>query len=63
MKHSKQELDAIMDDVMRDIRDEQIDPSIISQSATRVWARGQPTGSGKFILGKFIFGRFKYYEL
>jgi ferric-dicitrate binding protein FerR (iron transport regulator) len=39
MKHSKQELDAIMDDVMRDIRDEQIDPSIISQSATRVWAQ------------------------
>ena len=28
-----------MDDVMRDIRDEQIDPSIISQSATRVWAQ------------------------
>ncbi|MGB7207290.1 MAG: FecR domain-containing protein [Pyrinomonadaceae bacterium] len=39
MKHSKQELDAIMDDVMRDIRDEQIDPSIVSQSATRVWAQ------------------------
>ncbi len=39
MKHNKQDLDAIIDDVTRDIRDEQIDPSIISQSATRVWAR------------------------
>ncbi len=39
MKHNKQELDAIIDAAARDIRDEQIDPSIISQSATRVWAR------------------------
>ncbi len=39
MKHNKNELDAIIDDATRDIRDEQIDPSIISQSATRVWAR------------------------
>ena len=39
MKHNKQELDAIIDNTTRDIRDEQIDPSIINQSATRVWAR------------------------
>ncbi|HEX8638393.1 MAG TPA: FecR domain-containing protein, partial [Pyrinomonadaceae bacterium] len=39
MKHSKQDLDAIIDDAARGIRDEQIDESIINQSATRVWAR------------------------
>lgn len=39
MKHNKQELDAIMDDAARGIRDEQIDESIINQSAARVWAR------------------------
>ncbi|MEJ7699535.1 MAG: hypothetical protein WKF71_07815 [Pyrinomonadaceae bacterium] len=39
MKHNKQNLDAIIDDAARDIRDEQIDASIINQSATRVWAR------------------------
>ena len=39
MKHNKQELDAIIDDATREIREEQIDPSIINQSATRVWAR------------------------
>ena len=38
MKHNKKDLDAIIDDAARDIRDERIDPSIISQSATRVWA-------------------------
>jgi hypothetical protein len=39
MKHSKQELDAIIDDATRSIRDEEIDSSIMNQSATRVWAR------------------------
>jgi len=39
MKHNKQNLDAILDDAARDIRDEQIDESIINQSAARVWAR------------------------
>ena len=39
MKHNKQELDAIIDDATRGIRDEQIDPSIIDQSAKRVWAQ------------------------
>jgi hypothetical protein len=39
MKHKKQDLDAIIDAVARDIRDEQLDESIIDQSATRVWAR------------------------
>jgi hypothetical protein len=39
MKHNKQELDAIIYDATRGIRDEQIDSSIINQSATRVWAR------------------------
>ena len=38
MKHSKQDLDAIIDGVTRDIRDEQIDPSVINDSASRVWA-------------------------
>ncbi len=39
MKHKKQDLDAIIDDATSGIRGEQIDSSIISQSATRVWAR------------------------
>jgi hypothetical protein len=39
MKHNKQNLDAIIDNAAREIRDEQIDSSIINQSATRVWAR------------------------
>jgi hypothetical protein len=39
MKLKKQDLDAIIDDTTRGIRDEQIDESIINQSATRVWAR------------------------
>src|SRR5688500_863857 len=39
MKHNKQKLDAMIDDTMRGIRDEQIEESIIDQSATRVWAQ------------------------
>ncbi len=39
MKHNKQNLDAIIDAAAREIRDEQMDESIINQSATRVWAR------------------------
>ncbi|HEX9962354.1 MAG TPA: FecR domain-containing protein [Pyrinomonadaceae bacterium] len=39
MKHNKQELDAIIDAAARGIRDEQLDESIINQSAARVWAR------------------------
>lgn len=39
MKHNKQELDAIIDDAARAVRDEQIDSTIINQSAARVWAR------------------------
>ncbi|HEX8196096.1 MAG TPA: FecR domain-containing protein [Pyrinomonadaceae bacterium] len=39
MKLNKQDLDAIIDDTTRGIRDEQINDSIIEQSATRVWAR------------------------
>lgn len=39
MKHNKQELDAMIDAATRGIRDEQIEPSIINESATRVWAR------------------------
>ena len=39
MKHNKENLDAIIDAAAREIRDEQIDESIINQSATRVWAR------------------------
>ena len=39
MKHNKRKLEAIIDDVTREIRDEQIDPSMIDESATLVWAR------------------------
>ena len=39
MKHNKHELDAIIDKASRDIRDEEIDTSIIDASAARVWAR------------------------
>lgn len=39
MKLNKQDLDAIIEDTTRGIRDEQINDSIIEQSATRVWAR------------------------
>jgi hypothetical protein len=39
MKHNKQNLDAIIDAAAREIRDEQIDESIINKSATHVWAR------------------------
>lgn len=39
MKHNKQNLEAIIDDAARGVRDEQIDDSIIEQSAARVWAR------------------------
>ncbi len=39
MKHSKQELDAIIDNAAKDIRDQQIDVSDVNRSATRVWAR------------------------
>ncbi len=39
MKHNKQNLDAIIDDAVRGIRDEQIDESVIDESAARVWAR------------------------
>ena len=39
MKHNKQELDAMIDDTIRGIRDEQLEDSSIEQSAARVWAR------------------------
>jgi hypothetical protein len=39
MKHDKQKLDAILDNATRDIREEQIDESLIEMSADRVWAR------------------------
>ncbi len=39
MKHSKQDLDAIIENAARGIRDEQIDSAVINDSATRVWAR------------------------
>ncbi len=39
MKQNKQNLDAIIDNAAREIRDEQIDESIINQSAAQVWAR------------------------
>jgi hypothetical protein len=39
MKHNKQNLDAIIDAAAREIRNEQIEESLITQSATHVWAR------------------------
>lgn len=39
MKHNKQNLDAIIDDTTRGIRDAQIDDLMIDESAARVWAR------------------------
>lgn len=39
MKHNKRDLDTLIDDATRGIRDEQIEDSIIDESATRVWAR------------------------
>src|SRR5690242_694645 len=39
MKHYKKELDAILENATREIRDEQIDPLIINRSAARVWER------------------------
>ena len=38
MKHNKKKLDAIIDKATREIRDEQIEASIVNRSATRVWA-------------------------
>jgi len=43
MKHSKHDLDAIIDNVTQDIRDENIDPVMINESASRVWARVSQT--------------------
>ena len=39
MKHNKKDLDRMIDDATRGIRDERIEDSIINQSASRVWAR------------------------
>jgi ferric-dicitrate binding protein FerR (iron transport regulator) len=39
MKHSKRSLDEIIDNAARAIREEPVDPQVISQSATRVWER------------------------
>ncbi len=47
MKHNKQDLDRILDDTARSIRDERIDESIINQSATNLWARISQQMSGE----------------
>ena len=39
MKQNKKDLDAFIDNAARSIREEEIDQSIVNQSATRVWAR------------------------
>lgn len=39
MKHNKRDLDAMIDNAARGIRDEQIEDSMINESAARVWAR------------------------
>ena len=46
MKHNKQELDAIIDDVTRRIRDEQIEPSVVDQVSDRIWARVSQEAAG-----------------
>ena len=38
MKRNKRDIDAIIDNASRSIRDENIDPAMMSESATRVWA-------------------------
>jgi hypothetical protein len=59
MKHNKQNLDAIIDHAAREIRDEQIDESIINQSATRVWARiGQQTADENSLSANSYLGDF-----
>ena len=47
MKHSKEELDAIIEDAARGIREDRIDSSVIDQSAARVWARVSRQMSGE----------------
>jgi hypothetical protein len=39
MKHSKRDLDAIINETARKIRDEEIDSSAVNEAATRVWQR------------------------
>ncbi|MEO8649069.1 MAG: FecR domain-containing protein [Acidobacteriota bacterium] len=46
MKHNKQELDAIIDDVTRRIRDEQVDPSVVDKVSNRIWARVSQEAAG-----------------
>lgn len=55
MKQNKQELDAIIEAAARAVRDEQIEESDISQSASRVWARvsGQMTDENFVSTGDF----------
>ena len=38
MKRNKKDLDAIIENTSRSIRDEQIDAAMMTESATRVWA-------------------------
>jgi len=38
MKRNKKDLDAIINNASRSIRDEEIDPALMNESATRVWA-------------------------
>ncbi|MBA2341732.1 MAG: hypothetical protein H0V88_15190, partial [Pyrinomonadaceae bacterium] len=39
MKRNTKELNAILDKVVGDIRNEQIDSSVIDDAASRIWAR------------------------
>lgn len=47
MKHNKQDLDKILDDATRGIRDEPIEDAIVNQSATRAWERISQQLSGE----------------
>jgi hypothetical protein len=47
MKRSRKELDAILDKVVADVRDERVDQSAVKTAASRVWARVSEQASGE----------------
>src|SRR5215204_2638906 len=54
MKPNKKQLDAIIENATRSIREEQVDPSAVNESAARVWARiSQETGDATAATSNF----------
>ncbi|HEX8560242.1 MAG TPA: FecR domain-containing protein [Pyrinomonadaceae bacterium] len=51
MKHSRKELDAILDKAVAGVRDERVDESAVKTAATRVWARVSEQASGENLTG------------